>query len=123
MRLLFVFLLIGGSLMADKLAEKQCIPCNSNMPPLKGAELAHYLPQLSTGWTVVEEHHLEKEFKFRNFKEALAFTNQVGALAEAEGHHPDILLSWGNVKIQLWTHKISGLSESDFILAAKIDTL
>jgi len=76
---------------------------------------------ISQEWKVVGEHHLEREFKFKDFAAALAFTNKVGALAEAEGHHPDICLSWGKVKVIIWTHKINGLHENDFILAAKID--
>lgn len=72
---------------------------------------------------IIEEHHLEHEYKFKNFKEALEFTNKVGALAEQQGHHPDIFLAWGKVKITLFTHKIDGLSESDFIMAAKISEL
>lgn len=79
--------------------------------------------QLEGDWTLVDEHHLEKTFTFSNFRQALDFTNQVGALAEAEGHHPDIHLAWGKVKLTIWTHKIDGLTESDFILAAKVDAL
>jgi len=90
--------------------------------PLKRKELEK-LHQELPGWKVVEEHHLEKEFKFKDFAQALNFTNNVGALAEDQGHHPDIYLSWGKVKITLWTHKIDGLTESDFILATKIDKL
>jgi 4a-hydroxytetrahydrobiopterin dehydratase len=78
---------------------------------------------LAQGWHVLEEHHLEREFKFPDFRQALAFTNQVGELAESQGHHPDIFLSWGKVAVKIWTHKVSGLTESDFILAAKIDRL
>ncbi|HNA61976.1 MAG TPA: 4a-hydroxytetrahydrobiopterin dehydratase [Rhabdochlamydiaceae bacterium] len=85
--------------------------------------MQQFFKELKPGWKVVDEHHLEKEYRFADFKSALAFTNRVGVLAEEEGHHPDILLSWGKVVIQLWTHKINGLSESDFILAAKIDAL
>lgn len=85
--------------------------------------MQQFLKELKQGWKVVDEHHLEKEYRFTDFKSALAFTNRVGGLAEEEGHHPDILLSWGKVVIQLWTHKINGLSESDFILASKIDAL
>jgi 4a-hydroxytetrahydrobiopterin dehydratase len=85
--------------------------------------LAALEQELSHGWRVVHEHHLEKEFKFKNFREALGFTNKVGHLAEEVGHHPDIYLAWGKVKITLWTHKIDGLTESDFILAAKIEQL
>ena len=103
------------------LAEKKCVPCKGGTPPLKGKPLEELANQLSGNWNIVNEHHLEKEFPFKNFKEALAFTNKIGAIAEEEGHHPDIYLSYGKVKIQLWTHKIDGLSESDFILAAKCD--
>ena len=77
--------------------------------------------QLDEGWNVINEHHLEKEYRFKNFKKALEFTNIVGKIAEEEGHHPDLYLSWGKLKIQLFTRKIEGLSESDFILAAKIE--
>ena len=104
-----------------KLSQKNCIPCRGGVPPLKGEAITTLLKQLGEGWRVVDEHHLEKEYKFPNFVEALAFTNKVGAVAEQEGHHPDIFLAWGKVKIQLWTHKINGLTESDFIMAAKCD--
>jgi 4a-hydroxytetrahydrobiopterin dehydratase len=109
--------------MSDKLSDKKCVPCAKGVSPLKGKELAKLYEQLGNGWRVIDEHHLEKEYLFKNFREALAFTNKIGAIAEEEGHHPDIFLSWGKVKIQLWTHKIDGLSESDFILAAKCDEI
>ncbi len=105
------------------LAEKECVPCKGGVPALKGAELANLSKGLKSGWQVVREHHLEREFNFKNFREALEFTNQVGELAEAQGHHPDIYLAWGKVRITLWTHKIDGLTESDFVMAAKIDRL
>ena len=104
-----------------KLSKKTCVPCKRGALPLKGEELARLYQQLDKGWEVVGEHHLEKEYLYRDFKEALSFTNKIGELAEREGHHPDIHLSYGKVKILLWTHKIDGLSESDFILAAKCD--
>ena len=107
----------------SELAEKECIPCKGGIPPLKGQALAELLKKLGNNWEVINEHHLEKEFTFKNFREALAFTNKVGALAEAQGHHPDIYLAWGRVKITIWTHKIDGLTESDFIMAAKIGQL
>ena len=107
----------------SELAEKECIPCKGGIPPLKGQALAELLKKLGNKWAVINEHHLEKEFTFKNFREALAFTNKVGALAEEQGHHPDIYLAWGRVKITIWTHKIDGLTESDFIMAAKIDRL
>jgi 4a-hydroxytetrahydrobiopterin dehydratase len=105
------------------LASERCVPCRGGTPPLKGEELTALARELGNGWRVVDEHHLEKEFAFRDFAEALAFTNSVGALAEEEGHHPDIYLAWGKVRITIWTHKIDGLSRSDFVLAAKIDFL
>ncbi len=106
-----------------KLSQKKCVPCQGGVPPLKGDPLQTLTKQLKSGWKVVNEHHLEKEYRFQDFKSALDFTNKVGALAESEGHHPDIFLAWGKVKISLWTHKIDGLTESDFILAAKCDEL
>ena len=87
------------------------------------AELTTLSGKVGTGWHVVKGHHLEREYKFKDFKEALAFTNAVGKLAEKVGHHPDIFLAWGKVKLTLWTHKIDGLSESDFIFAAKVNNL
>lgn len=105
------------------LAEKECVPCKGGVPPLKGKELKSIQKNLGDQWKVINEHHLEKEYTFKDFTEALAFTNKVGNLAEEQGHHPDIYLAWGKVRVTLWTHKINGLSESDFILAAKIDRL
>ena len=107
--------------MAGGLASKRCRPCRGGVPPLKGAAITELSEQLGGGWTVVDEHHLEKEYTFKNFAEALAFTNRVGAIAEEEGHHPDIHLAWGRVGLKIFTHKIDGLTESDFILAAKAD--
>ena len=106
-----------------ELAQKECVPCRGGVPPLKGEALKPLHNQLSDGWQVMAEHHLEKSFDFKDFREALDFTNQVGELAEQEGHHPDIYLAWGKVKVTTYTHKIDGLTESDFILAAKIDRL
>ena len=104
------------------LAEKECVPCKGGVPPLKGKELENLVRQLNS-WTVVNEHHLTKSYSFPNFVTALAFVNRIGELAEKVGHHPDIYLAWGKVTVEIWTHKINGLTESDFILAAKIDTL
>jgi len=106
-----------------ELSEKSCVPCRGGVPPLKGQKLSELHAQLKEGWKIVKEHHLEKEYLFPDFKTALVFTEKVGNLAEAEGHHPDIYLAYGKVKITLWTHKIDGLTESDFILAAKCDVL
>jgi 4a-hydroxytetrahydrobiopterin dehydratase len=105
------------------LAEKECVPCKGGVPRLEGNELSRLTSELGGGWKVVESHHLEKEYKFKNFREALSFTNKVGELAESQGHHPDIYLAWGQVKLTVWTHKVDGLTESDFILAAKADQL
>jgi 4a-hydroxytetrahydrobiopterin dehydratase len=102
------------------LASKTCVPCRGGTPPLAGQELqslAKEVPQ----WKVVDSHHLTRAFTFPDFRQALAFVNKVGELAEEQGHHPDILLAWGKAEITTWTHKINGLSEGDFILAAKID--
>ena len=105
------------------LAEKPCVPCKGGVPPLKGKELEKLRKELKRDWKVVDQHHLEREFKFKDFREALHFTNRVGELAETEGHHPDIYLAWGKVKLTIWTHKIDGLTESDFVMAAKVDQL
>ena len=105
------------------LSKKHCVPCQGGVSPLKGELLTQLQHQLGGGWRVVNEHHLEKEFVFKDFIEALAFTNKIGEIAEQEGHHPDITLTYGKVKIQLWTHTINGLLESDFILAAKFDNI
>ena len=104
------------------LAQKHCVPCRGGVPPLKGAELENLKNQV-TGWQVVEEHHLTKTYTFPDFLKALEFVNRAGAIAEEEGHHPDLYLSWGKVGVKTWTHKIDGLTESDFILAAKIDQI
>lgn len=107
--------------MSD-LASRTCVPCRGGVPPMKGAELNRYLDQVK-GWKAINEHHLTKAFTFPDFKQALAFVNKVGAIAEEQGHHPDISLTWGKAEVTTWTHKIDGLTESDFILAAKIDQL
>lgn len=107
----------------ETLSEKDCIPCKGGVPPLKGPALDELSAQLGRGWEVVQGHHLAKEFKFKDFKEALDFTNRVGALAEAQNHHPDILLTYGKAGITLWTHAIDGLSESDFVFAAKVEAM
>ena len=104
------------------LSAKTCVPCRGGVPRLSGDGVTALLKQLN-GWEAVNEHHLHKVFKLPDFATALAFVNRVGELAEREGHHPDIHLSWGEVAVQIWTHKVGGLTESDFILAAKIDEL
>jgi len=105
------------------LAEKHCVPCEKGAEPLKGGEIERRTEQLDPEWRVVDEHHLEREFTFDDFRQSLDFVNEVGELAEEEGHHPDICFGYGKAKIDLWTHKINGLHENDFILAAKIDQL
>jgi len=104
------------------LSEKHCVPCRGGVPALAGAELEKLAREVP-GWSVVEGHHLMRGFEFPDFKGALEFVNRVGDVAEAEGHHPDLYLAWGKVEVKTWTHKIDGLTESDFILAAKIDAL
>ncbi|HEY1240475.1 MAG TPA: 4a-hydroxytetrahydrobiopterin dehydratase [Bryobacteraceae bacterium] len=105
-----------------ELAQKQCVPCRGGVPPLKGAELDSLKRQVA-GWDVVNEHHLKKSYTFPDFLKALDFVNKAGAIAEQQGHHPDIYLAWGKVGVEIWTHKIDGLTESDFILAAKLDQI
>jgi 4a-hydroxytetrahydrobiopterin dehydratase len=105
--------------MSD-LASETCVPCKGGVPALRGQalhDLSHQLPN----WKVVDEHHIARAFTFPDFQTALDFVNKVGAIAEEQGHHPDILLTWGKTEITIWTHKVNGLTESDFILAAKID--
>ena len=102
------------------LAAKHCVPCRGGTPPLNGAELQKLSSQVPD-WKVIDEHHITKTFVFPDFKTALDFVNRVGAVAEGEGHHPDIALAWGRVDVKTYTHKIDGLTESDFILAAKVD--
>jgi len=104
------------------LARRECEPCKGGVPPLKGEELERLKEQVE-GWEVIEAHHISKTHKFPNFVKALAFVNKVGDIAEQQGHHPDIFLTWGKVRITICTHKINGLTESDFILAAKIDEI
>ena len=107
--------------MSD-LASRDCVPCRGGVPALKGEELTKLSSEVE-GWEIVGEHHLRKEYKFPDFKETLSFIDRVGALAEQQWHHPDICFGWGKAEVTIWTHKIDGLTESDFILAAKIDRL
>ena len=110
---------MGGSEVSG-LAARHCVPCRGGVTPLAGEELRRLSPQVPD-WKVVDEHHITKTFVFPDFRTALDFVNRVGAVAEAEGHHPDIALAWGRVDVKTYTHKIDGLTESDFILAAKVD--
>jgi 4a-hydroxytetrahydrobiopterin dehydratase len=102
------------------LANRSCVPCKGESPPLTAEQIEPLLAQID-GWRAVEQHHLEKQYELRNFSEALALVNRIGAIAEEQNHHPDIFLTWGRVKVTIWTHKIDGLTESDFIFAAKCD--
>jgi 4a-hydroxytetrahydrobiopterin dehydratase len=108
--------------MMTDLASMTCVPCKGGTPALKGAELAALQAQLPE-WNVVSEHHLVRKFTFPDFVQALAFVNRVGEVAEQQGHHPDILLGWGKAEVTTWTHSVDGLTQSDFILAAKIEQL
>jgi 4a-hydroxytetrahydrobiopterin dehydratase len=112
-----------SSTMSSDLAKKECQPCKEGTPPLKGGALKQMQSQLGNDWQVLNEEKLEKQFKFPDFKQALAFVNRVGEIAEQQNHHPDIYFTWGQARIQLSTHSIGGLSESDFIMAAKISEL
>jgi 4a-hydroxytetrahydrobiopterin dehydratase len=110
-----------GQLQSD-LKYKKCVPCEGGVKPLTRDEYGAFLEREISGWMDEDEKKIVKEFKFGDFKEALGFVNKVGALAEEEGHHPDILIhGWNKVKLSLSTHAIGGLSENDFILASKID--
>ncbi|HVR35797.1 MAG TPA: 4a-hydroxytetrahydrobiopterin dehydratase [Methylomirabilota bacterium] len=107
----------------NELAQKKCKPCEEGAAPLKGEALTGMLQKLGGGWNIVNGDHLEKLYSFKNFRQALEFTNQIGETAEDQGHHPDITLGWGKVKVAISTHSIGGLSENDFILAARIDQI
>jgi 4a-hydroxytetrahydrobiopterin dehydratase len=108
---------------SEALAAKKCVPCKGGTPPLAGEDLRARQTQLDGGWEVVDSHHLTKEYRLKDFAAALALTNRIGALAEEQFHHPDIVLKWGRVRVTIWTHKIDGLTESDFVFAAKSDQL
>lgn len=103
------------------LADQQCIPCRGGVPPLPGARIDELLKQLDAGWTVSDAGHLLRNYEFRDFAAALEFANRVGAIAEQQGHHPDLHVGWGRCGVEIWTHKIDGLTDSDFYLAAKSD--
>ena len=109
--------------MSSRLAQQQCIPCRGGVPPLEGDELARLEGELGSGWRVVDGHHLEKEYTFPDFATALSFINRVGAMAEEQNHHPDLYFTWGKARVTIWTHKIDGLTESDFVFAAKTEAL
>jgi 4a-hydroxytetrahydrobiopterin dehydratase len=103
--------------------ERDMIPLNQDAKPLKGEQLEKLYSELEDGWSVVDEHHLERDYSFSDFREALNFTNEVGELAEDLDHHPDIKLSWSKVKVTIWSHRVGGLTRNDFVFAAKVDLL
>ena len=105
-----------------ELAEKTCVPCRGEVPALQGPDLENFHSEVPD-WEIVNAHHLKRAYKFPDFRSALQFVNKVGEIAEQQGHHPDIFLTWGKAEVSIWTHKIDGLTESDFILAAKIDRI
>ena len=107
----------------SKLAQRRCEPCRSGATPLNDAEIQPLYKQLHPDWKVIEGHHLSREIRFSNFREALGYTNRVGEMAEEQNHHPDLYLAWGKVRVEIWTHKIDGLHESDFVFAARCDAL
>ncbi|MFQ5513623.1 MAG: 4a-hydroxytetrahydrobiopterin dehydratase [Myxococcota bacterium] len=107
----------------SELATRKCVPCRSGVPPLQGEALEALHAQLEPGWEIMESHHIRKLYRFPDFASALAFVNRVGQMAEELGHHPDLQLSWGKVLVEIWTHKIGGLHEADFVFAARCDKL
>ncbi len=109
--------------MSESLKQEFCEPCSLGTPPLEGEELETLYKEVGKEWVLMEQKKMMREYKFKNFKEALEFVNKVGEIAEREGHHPDIAFGWGKAVISLMTHKINGLSRNDFIMASKIDDL
>ena len=103
------------------LADQTCVPCRGGVPPLPAHRTEALLKELGQGWHLTQNGHLERLYTFKDFMQSLTFANQLGAVAEAEGHHPDLYVAWGKCKVEIWTHKINGLTESDFYLAAKAD--
>ena len=106
-----------------KLAEKNCIPCQGGTPPLESAAINPLLLQLGPGWSLNAHGHLAREYAFKDFLGSMQFANKIAEIAEQQGHHPDLKIAWGKCGVEIWTHKINGLTESDFYLAAKIDEL
>ena len=109
--------------MSGGLADRSCVPCRGGVPPLGAERVAELRRQISAEWTVVDGHHLERDVKLKNFRQAMVLANRVAEVAEAQGHHPDLLVSWGRLKITFFTHAIDGLHENDFIMAARVDAL
>lgn len=110
--------------MASALADEPCEACTSEDEPLTPSEYADYLEEIRGDvWEVIDDHHLEATYEFEDFRDALEFTYEVGELAEEEWHHPDLQLSWGEVVVEIWTHKIDGLHKTDFVMAARMDRI
>lgn len=107
----------------SSLAQKHCAECEGKAKPLTVSEAQELRKQLDPAWAIQEQHHLDREFKFKDFRQALVFVNRIGDVAENEGHHPDLQLGWGYVRVTLWTHSVNALTEGDFVLAAKIDQI
>lgn len=110
-----------GSEGVEGLASRKCVPCKGGVPALKGEPLVTLHRELGHDWALIDDHHLEKTYRFPDFRSALAFVNDVGAIAEEQDHHPDICLGWGKAQVIIYTHKIDGLTESDFVFAAKVE--
>jgi 4a-hydroxytetrahydrobiopterin dehydratase len=110
-------------MMRNSLINKACIPCRGGDTPLAHEDCLKLLNELKDGWRINDKDHLYKEYQFDNFMGALSFANKIGNLAEKEGHHPNLVIAWGKCAVEIWTHKINGLTESDFILAAKIEII
>ena len=113
---------LGGESL-DNLSDMECIPCKGGVPPLSEEESSAFLSQINDDWEVVENHHLTRTWSFPDFASALEFTNQLGEICEQQNHHADFELGWGRVVSVIYTHKIDALTESDFVLAAKFDTI
>ena len=109
--------------MTGGLEGKKCIPCEGGVPPLSEKESNNLLDKINDGWQLIDNHHIERTWKFSDFQKALNFVNMAGVICEEENHHADFEIGWGRAKALIWTHKIDGLTESDFILAAKLDVL
>ena len=101
--------------------QQKCVPCEGGIPALDPVQANQYADQLGDDWVLQGSHHIEKEYRFVDFASALRFVNRIGELAESEGHHPDLHIAWGKCRVEVWTHKINGLTRSDFYLAAKAD--
>ncbi len=111
------------SIRGEDLARRQCVPCKGGVPPLDPDRIESLRRQISVDWALIDGHHLEREFKVKDFRQALALANRFGEIAESQRHHPDLLVSWGKLRVTLYTHAIDGLHENDFIIAARIDSL